>query len=156
MPKQLAELNIGRLLYPQDDPRVAPFMDNLALINGLAERAPGFVWRLQGDNGNATGIQAFDDPEIILNLSVWESAEALARFAFGTIHKRFFTRRADWFVKMPGPHFVMWHVDAGHVPSLPEAAGKLAQLTEHGPTEAAFGWESVQDMERWRQAEGIG
>ena len=94
MPKHIAELNIGRLLYPQDDPRVAPFIDNLDLVNGLAERAPGFVWRLQGENGDATGIQGFDDPELILNLSVWDSAEALARFAFGTIPKRFFARRA--------------------------------------------------------------
>ena len=118
----LAELNIGRLRYPQSDPRVAPFMDNLALVNCLAERAPGFVWRLKDDSGNATAFRAFADPEMLLNLSVWENMAALRQFAFGTIHKQFFGRRADWFEKLPGPHFVMWHVAEGHLPAADQTA----------------------------------
>ena len=139
----LAQLNVGRLLHPQNDPRVAPFMDNLAFVNALAERSPGFVWRLKDDSGNATSIRAFADPELILNLSVWESAADLRQFAFGTIHRQFFGRRAEWFQKMPAPHFVMWHVEPGHLPTLAEAAGKLALIEARGPTEAAFGWEGA-------------
>lgn len=139
----LAQLNVGRLLYPQSDPRVAPFINNLDLVNSLAERSPGFIWRLKDESGNATAIRAFADPELILNLSVWESASALRQFAFGTIHKQFFGRRAEWFQKMTTPHFVMWQVAEGHLPALAEAAEKLAHLEAHGPTEAAFGWEGV-------------
>ena len=50
----LAEVNIGKFRYPTTDPRMAEFMDNLDRINALAERSPGFVWRLVGDNNNAT------------------------------------------------------------------------------------------------------
>ena len=54
MSKHLAELNVGYFRYPTSDPRMAEFMDNLDRVNALAERSPGFVWRLAGDNNNAT------------------------------------------------------------------------------------------------------
>ena len=139
----LAQINVGRLLHPQNDPRVAPFMDNLALVNALAERSKGFVWRLKDETGNATSIRAFADPELLINLSVWESAADLRQFVFSTIHKQFFGRRSEWFRKMDTPHFVMWHVEAGHVPGLAEAAERLAMLEARGATAEAFGWEGV-------------
>ena len=71
----LAELNIARLKYPFDDPRVAEFADNLDRVNGIAERSEGFVWRLQDDGGDATDIRAFDDPLVIVNMSVWHGPE---------------------------------------------------------------------------------
>ena len=91
--RHLAQLNIGRLRYPTDDPRVADFMNNLDLVNSLAERSNGFVWRLKDDNGNATNIRPFADPTMIVNMSVWENVETLERFVWQTIHKRFYGRR---------------------------------------------------------------
>src|SRR4051794_30200188 len=88
----LAELNVARLKYPLDDPRIAEFADNLDLVNGIAERSPGFVWRLKDESGNATDIRGFDDPLVIVNMSVWRNAESLERFVWNTLHKRFYIR----------------------------------------------------------------
>ena len=95
--RHLAQLNIGRLRYPTDDPRVADFMNNLDLVNSLAERSNGFVWRLKDDSGNATNIRPFADPTMIVNMSVWENVETLERFVWQTVHKRFYGRRPEWF-----------------------------------------------------------
>ena len=112
----LAQLNIGRIRYEIDDPRMADFTDNLAMVNGLAERTPGFVWRYIDESGNSTSTRPYSDPRIAINLSVWESVEALERFVYQTIHKRFYGRRAEWFEHFEGPYFVMWWVPAGHRP----------------------------------------
>ena len=117
----LAELNIARLKYPLDDPKVAEFADNLDLVNGIAERSPGFVWRLKDETGNATDIQAFDDPMMIVNMSVWQDAESLEHFVWNTLHKRFYQKKGNWFEPMGRPHFVMWWVPAGHIPTPQEA-----------------------------------
>ena len=146
----LAELNIGRVRYPLDDPRMAGFVDNLALVNGLAERSEGFVWRLKDDSGNATSIHAFDDPRIILNISVWESVEALERYVWQTVHKRFYGRRHEWFDKMDGAYFVMWWVPAGHKPTVQEAVERLQSLRQDGPSDIAFGWESLPSAQLWK------
>lgn len=151
-PRHLAQLNIGRLRYPTDDPRLADFMNNLDLVNGIAERTPGFVWRLKGEDNNATGIRAFADPNTIVNLSVWESIEALERFVWQTVHKRFYGRQQEWFAKMEGPHLVMWWVPAGCRPTVEEAKERLEHLAAHGPSQYAFGWESVPAAQLWKTA----
>ncbi len=97
--QHLAQLNIGRFRYPTDDPRMADFMNNLDLVNGLAERTQGFVWRLKDESDNATNFRPFPDPTMAVNLSVWESVEALERFVWQTVHKRFYGRRPEWFDK---------------------------------------------------------
>jgi hypothetical protein len=150
--RHLAELNVGRLRYPADDPRVADFMNNLDLVNALAERSQGFVWRLKDDSGNATNIRPYDDPQMAVNLSVWENVEALERFVWQTVHKRFYGRRSEWFDKMEKPHFVMWWVPAGHLPTVAEAKERLEHLTAHGPSDHAFGWESVPAAQLWKTA----
>ena len=150
--KHLAQLNIGRLRYAVDDPRVADFMNNLDLINGLAQRSKGFVWRLKDDSNNATNIRPFDDPTILVNMSVWESVEALERFVWQTVHKRFYGRRPEWFEKLDGPHFVMWWVRAGHRPTAIEAKKRLEHLAANGPSDYAFGWESVPAAQLWKTA----
>ena len=92
--QHLAQLNIGRLRYEVSDPRMADFVDNLAFVNGLAERSPGFVWRYQDDSGSAIDTRPFDgDPRMAVNLSVWENVEALERFVWQTVHNRFYGRR---------------------------------------------------------------
>jgi hypothetical protein len=86
MSRHLAQLNIGRLRHDVGDPRMAEFVDNLALVNGLAERSPGFVWRYRDDSGSAIDTRPFDgDPRMAINLSVWDSVEALERFVWQTV-----------------------------------------------------------------------
>jgi hypothetical protein len=148
----LAQLNIGRLLYELDDPRMAGFTNNLALINGLAERTPGFVWRYIDDSGNSTSTRPYTDPRIAINLTLWESVAALERFVYQTIHKRFYGRRAEWFEHFEGPYFVMWWVPVGHRPSVQEAVERLEHLKQHGPSDQAFGWESVSSSQLWKTA----
>ena len=150
--QHLAQLNIGRLRFPTDDPRMADFMNNLDLVNALAERSQGFVWRLKDDSGNATNFRPFPDPQMAVNLSVWESTEALERFVYQTVHKRFYGRREEWFDKREGPHAVMWWIAAGHLPTLDEAKERLEYLTANGPSDRAFGWESVPTAQLWKTA----
>jgi hypothetical protein len=150
--QHLAELNIGRLLHPLDDPRMADFADNLDRVNGIADRSEGFVWRLKGDSGNATGIQAFDDPRIIINISLWESVAALERYVWQTVHKRFYGRRHEWFDRFEGPYFVMWWVPNGHRPTVAEALARLDHLKLQGPSDFAFGWESLPAAQMWKTA----
>lgn len=142
----LAQLNIGKIKYPLDDPRIADFVNNLAKINALAEESPGFVWRLQDDNGNATSILAFDDPDLLLNMSVWESADALKAYVYKTEHGDFLRRRHEWFERMM-PYMVMWWVPAGHIPTVDEAKARLTHLTEHGDSPYAFTFRKLFEPE---------
>lgn len=141
---RLAELNIGRLRYPRGDPRAAEFFDNLDRVNALAERMPGFVWRLKDEGGDATHFRFNDDPMVIPNLSVWETAEALRAYVYKTVHATFLRRRQTWFEPVSGPHMVFWHVPVGHLPALDEAAARLADLAANGPSPRAFGWAEVK------------
>jgi hypothetical protein len=150
--RHLAQLNIGRFRYPTDDPRMADFMSALDLVNGLAERSAGFVWRLKDESNNATNFRPFPDPQMAVNLSVWESTEALERFVYLTVHKRFYSRREEWFDKLDGPHLVMWWIAAGHIPTLTEAKERLEYLTAHGPSDQAFGWERIPAAQLWKTA----
>jgi hypothetical protein len=146
----LAELNIARLKYPLDDPRVADFANNLDRVNAIADKMLGFVWRLKDEGGNATAFRITDDPLVISNLSLWESAQALETFVFRTVHSQFYKRRHEWMEVLDKPIVVMWWVEAGHRPSLAEAAERLKDLTDNGPSERAFGWAQLIDIERWR------
>ena len=143
----LAELNVGRLLAPTDDPRVADFMDNLDRINGLGKRMPGFVWMMEGSGEPGTGnteAKVDGDPQHVTNLTVWENAPSLQTFVFDTVHKQFYDRRAEWFEVMGKMNFVMWWVPAGHKPTLDEALSKLADLQEQGDSADAFGWKYLE------------
>lgn len=135
----LAQINIGRLNYPVDDPRTAEFMDNLDPINALAEASPGFIWRLQDESGNATALRGFDDPTILPNLSVWTSPQALKDYVFKSDHARFLRRRGEWFEQMDDlPVLTMWWIPAGHIPTLAEARERVEHLAANGPSEYAF------------------
>ena len=149
----LAQINIGRFRYPTDDPRMAGFMDNLDRVNAIADKMPGFVWRLQDESGNATAIDgSVFGLDMAVNMSVWETPEALERFVWQTVHKRFYNRKPDWFSTMTDQHFAMWWIEPGHVPTLEEAAAKLSYLRENGPSDEAFGWESLPGSQLWREA----
>ena len=136
----LAQLNIARLLHPLDDPRIQTFVDGLDSVNALADQAPGFVWRLQSDSGNATDLSHpwSADPFLLVNLSVWTTVEPLKEFVYRSGHLDFLARRAHWFEKPREPHYVLWWVPAGHLPSIEEAAERLAHYRAHGATPYAF------------------
>jgi len=148
----LAQLNVGYTRHPTDDPRMAEFMGALEAVNALAERSPGFVWRLKDDaSNNATNILLTPDPSFIVNLSVWETPEQLEHFVWNTVHKRFYQKKGDWFDPMQTPHFVMWWVRAGHIPTPQEALARLDHLTTQGPSDHAFGWQSLPNVRLWMQ-----
>jgi hypothetical protein len=145
---QIAELNIGKFKYPTSDQRMAEFMNNLDRVNALAERSPGFVWRLKGDNNNATEFRVGDD--MAVNLSVWEDAKSLEDYVFKTVHVQFYKKREAWFDLMSKPHMVFWHVADGHQPTLDEAYARLQHYEKNGATDFAFGWSEVMDDTRLR------
>lgn len=134
----LAQANVARMRAPLDDPLMADFVAQLAPINALADRSPGFVWRMQGDEGDATAIRAFDDDRILFNMSVWTSIEALHEYVYASAHLAPFRDRRKWFETQRTPSFVLWWVPAGHVPSVDEAKERLEQLQQHGPSANAF------------------
>jgi hypothetical protein len=146
----VAQLNVGRALDDMDSPRLAEFMSNLDRVNALAERSSGFVWRLTGDGtNNATDVKTTADPLFLVNMSVWETPEALEHFVWATIHKRFYDKKANWFEAPTRPHFVMWWVPIGHRPTAEEALERLQELRQHGSTDAAFGWEALPNIKLW-------
>lgn len=138
----LAQLNIARVLAPVDSPQLADFMAALHPINALAESAPGFVWRLQTDEGNATAIRPFDDDMVLVNMSVWDSIEALADFVYRSDHRSVLARRREWFEKQEEPYLVLWWVPADRIPTVEEAKARLELLVRHGPSPEAFTFRS--------------
>lgn len=134
----LAQINVGRLLAPVDDPRIADFVANLDRINALADGTPGFVWRLVGEGNNATDIQPRpDDPLFAINMSVWTGLDALAGFVYRSAHRDIMRRRREWFEAME-TYMVLWWVPAGHIPTPDEGLERLAILERLGPTAEAF------------------
>src|SRR6185437_50621 len=97
---ELAEVNIARLLAPLDSAQLADFVAGLEPINALGDAAPGFVWRLQDEAGDATSIRPFDDDWIIVNLTVWTSAETLRAFFYNDDHRAYLRRRREWFERL--------------------------------------------------------
>ncbi|SEK70431.1 DUF3291 domain-containing protein [Pacificibacter marinus] len=146
----IAELNIGRLIAPTDDPRVADFMGALDMVNGLGKRMPGFVWMMEGSGEPGTGNTENaigDDPQFVANMTVWEDVQSLEHFVFNTVHKKFYDRREEWFQILGGQHFVMWYVEQGHKPSLDEALERLAYKEKHGDSDHAFGWSYLKEAQ---------
>ena len=135
---ELAEINIARLRAPIDAPEISAFVEALDPINALAEQQPGFVWRFQTEDGNATAERPFDDDFIIVNMSVWTSIDALADYVYRSDHITFLRRRREWFSAMLEVHVVLWWVAAGHRPSVAEGVARLAHLEANGPTPHAF------------------
>lgn len=134
----LAQLNIARMLAPLDTEQMAGFVHALEPINALADSAPGFVWRLQTEDGDATAIRPYDDDMMIVNLTVWASVEALADFAYRSDHRAVMLQRRQWFERMAAAFMVLWWVPAGHRPPVAEAKERLELLRREGPTPEAF------------------
>ena len=135
----LAQANVGRIRAPIDHPIMEGFRTQLDPINALADRTPGFVWRLQTEDGNAMAIRPDPvDALMAINMSVWESMESLQQFVYKSAHVAPLRDRKQWFEPMEGPILVCWWVPAGHIPTVAEALDRLKHLKEHGPTAHAF------------------
>ena len=136
--RHLAQLNIGRIKGAMDSPVMADFAANLDRINALAEASPGFVWRLQTEEGDATALRPFDDERMLVNMSVWRDVAALNRYVYTSAHVELMRRRREWFEPMREAFLVLWWVPEGHQPSVAEAIERLEHLRAHGPTPWAF------------------
>lgn len=147
----LAQLNVATAIDDVESARLADFMAALDRVNAVAERSPGFVWRLKDDQGNSTSIKVSDDPRFIVNLSVWERPEDLEHYVWNTVHKQVYAKRENWFEKPEKPYFVMWWIPAGHIPTPEEAMERLADLQENGPSDRAFGWEALPNVQLWKK-----
>jgi hypothetical protein len=138
MAHHLAQLNVARPAVALDSPTYGEFIALLPTINALADAAPGFVWRLVDEGGqDAQSLRPFD-AETMVNLSVWESVEALRAYVYRSAHLDPLRRRREWFVPPAGPHHVLWWIGAGELPEVAEAGRRLATLTREGPGPEAF------------------
>lgn len=134
----LAQVNVARMRAPLSDPLMAEFVAQLDPINALADHSPGFIWRLQSEEGDATAIRPFDDNAILVNLSVWASLPALADYVYTSAHRQVLQQRRQWFERFEGVYTTLWWVLEGHIPSVTEAKARLEHLQAHGPSAFAF------------------
>lgn len=134
----LAQVNIAKMLAPLHDPLMAEFVAHLQSVNATADSSPGFVWRLQTEAGDATQIRAYDDKQILFNLSVWESLETLRNYVYRSQHGTVMRNRRQWFEKSEQPTTALWWIFAGQIPTVLEAKERLEYLRHNGPTPYAF------------------
>jgi len=134
----IAQLNVGTTVASLESPELADFVAALDGINAVAEASPGFIWRLKSDSGNATGIRVTDDPNFIVNMSVWDSIDALFAFVYRSAHTNVMARRHDWFSRPNEAYQVLWWVPAGYEPTVEQALARLEHLRRHGSTAHAF------------------
>jgi hypothetical protein len=135
----LAQVNVSRLLAPLDSERLRPFVERLERVNAAADAAPGFVWRLQTESGDATAVPVFGDAEMIVNLSVWTSLDALREFAYrDALHLEVLRRRREFFTRDAEATLALWWIEAGALPTVAEAESRLTLLRAIGPSPDAF------------------
>ncbi|MBO0789530.1 MAG: DUF3291 domain-containing protein [Ktedonobacteraceae bacterium] len=134
----IAEMNIGRIRAPYDDPIMAGYVKRRREMDTLARRSPGFIWRRTGPGSNAKETDLYEDQTIIANVSVWATIEDFANFVYKTGHQEVIDRGHEWFVSLDGPHYAMWWVPQGHLPSAEEARERLEYLRTYGETPYAF------------------
>jgi len=138
MKYQLAQINIAWALAPMESQIMKGFVDQLEPINALADGSEGFVWRLQTEEGDATSLQVFDDPAMIVNMSVWDGFESLKSYVYSSEHLSLIQAKKAWFAKLSSPALALWWIPEGHVPSVEEGKAALARLTDQGPSVDAF------------------
>ena len=144
----LAQVNIARMRAPLDDPIMKGFVDRVADLNALADASPGFVWRLQTPAGDATYFRPFpDDERIIVNMSVWQSIDALKQYAYKSAHADVLRQRHQWFEPFSGVSLALWWIPAGHRPGIDEAKKRLAHLEANGPSQFAFTFRTIVEAD---------
>ena len=135
---QIAQINIAQAQDSMESETMNGFVERLDEINTLADKSPGFVWRLETEEGDATAIQAFDDPLMIVNMSVWENIESLKNYVYKSMHVELIRDRDAWFNKITKVHQALWWVPEGHIPSIEEGKKKLNYLQQHGSNDEVF------------------
>ncbi|MCA9887783.1 MAG: DUF3291 domain-containing protein [Anaerolineae bacterium] len=145
----VAQINIAQMVDAINSETMSGFVARLDEINALADGAPGFVWRLQTDDGNATSLRVFDDNMLIVNMSVWEDMDSLRNYVYKTAHAELIKMRKQWFEKLGTPHMAIWYVPAGDIPTVEEATSKLDYLEAHGPTPQAFTFARDYTIDAW-------
>lgn len=139
----LAEINIARGKAPLDAPVMRDFVELLDAMNALADASPGFIWRLKEDKDDSSGAKVFNDPQMLVNLSVWTDAEALRQYAYKSSHAYVFRKRKEWFVDFDRASLALWWIEAGTLPTVEEARHRLELLDANGPTAQAFTFRTV-------------
>ena len=134
----LVQFNVARMRAPIDSAVMEGFVSQLERINAIAEATRGFVWRLQTPEGDATALRPYDDPMLLVNMSVWESLAALHGYVYKSPHVGPLRERKSWFETPTEPILVLWWVPAGHTPTVDEAKTRLDHMRAHGPTAQAF------------------
>src|SRR5690348_6893142 len=136
----LAQVNIARMIAPLSDPLMAGFVAKLDEVNALADASPGFIWRLQTSDGNATALRPYEDDLILFNMSVWTSLETFSHYVYAmeSEHRHVMKQRRRWFERFDGPYQAIWWVPQGHIPTIEEAKERLEYLRVHGETAFAF------------------
>jgi hypothetical protein len=134
---ELAQLNVAIMKEPLDSPLMRDFVENLDRINALAEASPGFVWRLQTEQGDATAVRPLGDATLV-NMSVWSDVASLSEYVYGSAHVEIMRRRREWFERMSDAYVVLWWIPRGHRPTVEEAIARLELLRARGPTAEAF------------------
>ena len=146
---QIAQINIAKMKWPIDDPRMSGFTDNLEPINALADAASGFVWRLKGDEDNATAIRVFEDEFLIVNMSVWESLEDVFNFIYKTDHKLFIRNKKNWFDNMERIHMALWYINDHEYPKPDEAKIRLEYIQKNGPSPYVFNFREKFNVDEY-------
>lgn len=134
----LAQLNMAKARDTINSEKMKGFVNRLDEINALADARPGFVWRLQTEDGDSTSIQAFDDPTLIINMSIWTDIDSLKDFVYKSIHIELVRDRESWFSKMQQVHQVLWWTPENCIPTVEEGKIRLQHLEDNGPSEYAF------------------
>ncbi len=142
----LAQVNVARMRYAPDDPRMAGFFEGIERINALADASPGFVWRLDDDAAEAEARRLFADERLLFNLSLWSGPEALREFVYRTEHAAFVRRRSEWFEPLGGPAMALWWQRRDRLPGIMEARHRLELLRMHGPSADAFTFGRLHDV----------
>lgn len=150
MRSHLAQANIARLRAPIQDAAIAGLLERIEAMNHLAEKSPGFVWRLEGSDVTLEHLRVFDnyfvpfEPErLFYNMSVWESVEHLHQYTYNAAHAEMLRQKHEWISKFERPHLVLWWIPAGHRPSIDESARRFRILHERGPTSDAFTFKDI-------------
>jgi hypothetical protein len=138
----LAQINIGRIRAPMTDPLMSGFVAALEPVNALADSAPGFVWRLQTEAGDATAIRPYDDEMILINMSVWENVDVLKSFVYRTYHADVMRQRENWFERMD-TFVALWWIPADATPTVSEAKRRLDHLRQYGESSYAFSLKKI-------------
>jgi hypothetical protein len=131
-------MNLSKLVMPTHTPPMADFMAGIPPVYEVADASPGFVWRWIDKSGSPWAYRPYER-DVIANLSVWESPEAVKGFVYSSLHRQYYERRFEWFVKIPWPRAVFWWIPVDTRPTYEEAKRRLDHLAEHGST--VFAWD---------------